>query len=68
MITVRPALVGLYAHRLAAIMPAYMEPLYPYRIWQDRIELTKMYYLGPNNPDSTIIAMLGRFKNVAESP
>lgn len=48
MITVRPALVGLYAHRIAA--------------------MTKMYYLDPNNPDSTIIAILGRFKNVAESP
>lgn len=30
--------------------------------------MTKMYYLDPKNPDSTIIAMLGRFKNVAESP
>lgn len=47
-ITVRHTLVGLYAHRIAA--------------------MTKMYYLDPNNPDSTIIAMLGRFKNVAESP
>lgn len=49
-------------------IPTYMEPLYPFRIWHDRIELTQMYYLDPDNPDSAIIAMLGKFKSVAENP
>ena len=93
-ISVRPALVGLYANRIATIMPplsangeamglpifpkcnfvlmspaipSYPEPLYPYRIWQDRIDITKEFYLNENDPNSEIIALLGRFKSQSQN-
>lgn len=89
-ISVRPALVGLYANRLATIMPAvqgdgsilgsmpepscnyilmspsiptYPEPLFPYGAWHDRIDITHVFRLDDNDPQSIIIAMLGRLKS-----
>jgi hypothetical protein len=44
-------------------IPTYPEPLFPYGAWHDRIDITHVFRLDDNDPQSIIIAMLGRLKS-----